>query len=193
MSIRYDYVNMKLNYQRGFSLIELLLIIAIVGILAGIVLTNVTKARERAQIAKVVLEVKEISKIIAKYYADTGTYPATCGDVCTVLTDPFVVDLGVAGWEGPYGALYNNTHSWGGHFGITDGYDLDGDGVNDSVVVLNDDRPGLGDSDNGGQIPRDVLLGIDKILDDGDLTTGNMRGDGSLPTALGEGMIKIST
>lgn len=183
---------MKLNSQRGFSLIEVLLVIAIVGIIAGIVLTNVSKARERAQVAKVVLEVKEVSKTIAKYYSDTGTYPAACMETCTSTSDPFLNSLGVVGWEDSYGPLYNRAHAWGGHFGVTNGYDIDGDALNDYIIVLNDDRPGLGDSDNGGKIPLAALLAIDKILDDGNLSTGNMRGNGSLPTAEGEAMIKMS-
>ena len=114
-----------------------------------------------------------------------------CIEDCTIVSDSFANDLGVPGWEGPYGPLYSRVHSWGGHFGVTNGYDLDGDGDNDAVIVLNDDRPGLGGNDNGGQIPLEALLALDEILDDGDLTTGNMVGNGTLPTAPGEAMIRI--
>ena len=54
---------MKLNFSRGFTLTELLLVIAIIGALAGIILASITKAREKAQIAKTVIEVKELSKV----------------------------------------------------------------------------------------------------------------------------------
>jgi general secretion pathway protein G len=176
--------------NRGFTLVELLMVIAVVGILAGIVLTNVSIARERAQIAKTALEVKEVAKILFKYHGDTGGYPPTCDNVCTAANDPFLVNPGVAGWDGPYGVLHNKAHPWGGHFGIAGGYDIDGGG-NDYIIFLNDDRPGFPDADNGGQIPLNALLMLDTILDDGVLTTGTMRGNGDGNTAQGEAMIKV--
>lgn len=170
---------------------EVLIVIAILGILTGIIIVNIKKAREKAEVAKVVLEVKEVSKIIFKYYSDTGLYPADCVNSCTALSDPFVNDLGVVAWEGPYAPLYNRSHVWGGHFGMTGGYDIDGGGL-DYVIVLNDDRPGLGDSDNSGLIPLSAMLDIDKILDDGNLATGNVIGNGTSPTTLGEMMVKMT-
>lgn len=181
---------MTRNARRGFGLIELLMIIAIVGILAGIVLSNVSKARERAQIAKAVVELRETAKVLLKYRGDTDVYPSECMLACSAGSDPFVNDLGVVGWAGPYGMLYGRTHPWGGHFGISDAYDIDGGG-NDYVIVLDDDRPGSNDLDNGGQVPSTSLLAIDTLLDDGDLATGNIRGDGAVPTAVGELMMKV--
>lgn len=178
---------MKLNFSRGFTLTELLVVIAIIGLLAAIVLASINRAREKAQVAKAVLEVKETVKLFSVFYDDTGTYPAACGPLCVSGDDPFLNDLGVPGWKGPYGSLYDRAHPWGGHFGVTDAYDIDSDGILDQVIWLNDDRPGTGDADNGGLIPTSALLGIDRIIDDGNLTTGNMR-----EWVAGEAMIKIT-
>ncbi|MEK7538950.1 MAG: prepilin-type N-terminal cleavage/methylation domain-containing protein [Patescibacteria group bacterium] len=184
---------MKSNTSRGFTLTELLIVIAIIGLLAGIILAAISKAREKAQIAKTVIEVKELSKSVYQYYVDTGINPQ-CAFPCSAINDPLMNSLGVSGWAGPYGVMYGKVHPWGGAFGPTDDYDIDGGG-NDYVVDLNDDRPGMGGGDNGGRIPTNVLLEIDRILDDGDLSTGNARANGldfGGGTVLGEMMIKMT-
>lgn len=175
---------------RGLTLIELLVVIAIVGILAGIVLASISKAREKAQVAKAVLEIREMQKQSVMFNDDTQQYPGNCTETCVAGADPFLNSLGVSGWKGPYGSIYDKEHSWGGHMGVTSGYDIDGGG-NDFALVLNDDRPGTNDFDNGGPIPLSSLLAIDAMIDDGDLATGYMVGNGAAGTAAGEAFIKV--
>lgn len=184
---------MKHNTVRGFTLTELLIVIAIVGLLAGIILASISKARERAQIIKTVVEVKELTKDLYQYYLDTGIN-ATIAAPFGAAEDPLQNSLGVAGWNGPYGTLSMKTHPWGGAFSPDDTYDLDGGGA-DYTIVLNDDRPLMGGGDNGALIPLSAMLAIDKELDDGDLATGNVRGNGlgfEASPVLGEMMIKIT-
>ena len=184
---------MNKQKQKGFTLTELLLVIAIIGALAGIILASITKAREKAQIAKTVIEVKELSKSIYQYYIDTSVYPV-CGSPCDATTDPLLNDLGVSGWDGPYATIYNKTHPWGGAFSTADDVDLDGGG-DDYVIILNDDSPGSAEVVSDALIPLEAMLDIDNILDDGDLSTGNVRGNAlgfeAVPV-LGEMMIKMT-
>lgn len=61
--------------QKGFTIVELLIVIVVIGILAAIVIVAYNgvqgKARDSARIAKV----KSIAKAIELYYVDNGTYP----------------------------------------------------------------------------------------------------------------------
>jgi general secretion pathway protein G len=167
----------KPNTQ-GFTLIELLVVIAIIGVLSSIVLVGTSDARGRAKVIQAVTEMREINTEINLYILDTNRWPSACASTCVASNDPFLNNLGVPGWNGPYMTLWNRTHPWGGHLSIYTEVDRDGDGIKDCLLNLNDDRPGAGEGDNAGRVPAAALLAIDRIIDDGDLTTGNVRGNG---------------
>lgn len=157
-------------------MIELLVVVAIIGVLATIVLSSLGQARERARVTKVVAEIRQIETNIFMYYLDTNTFPRCIVGTCnTASQDPFLNPLGVSGWNGPYGkGQYNRKHPWGGMF-TTSFYDYDGDGRIEPSVFLDEDAPGTNASDNSGPIPQSALLKLDQQLDDGSLATGRFR------------------
>ena len=106
------------------------------------------------------------------------------------MNDPFLNSLGVSGWSGPYFTLWNFKHPWGGHIGFQ-AIDWDGDGDIDYGFIVDDDAPGTSSSNNEGTIPVESLVRIDEILDDGNLATGSVRGNGQgFGTAVGELVIE---
>lgn len=177
----------------GFTLIELLIVIAIIGTLSSVVLASLNMAREKAKISLAASQFREIERQTRIYQLDTGRMPPDCGYSCTPSNDPFLNSLGIEGWDGPYfSGISSLTHPWGGHFAVRYGSDVTGDGIPDSYIFLDDDRPGSGSSDNSGVIPEDSLIRIDAILDDGVLSTGSMRANGEgYASALGEAVILI--
>lgn len=66
---------MKLENQRGFTLIELMIVVAIIAILAGILIPNFTHARAQAQTAACEANLREIATAMELYYADNQVYP----------------------------------------------------------------------------------------------------------------------
>lgn len=61
--------------DKGFSLIELLIVVAILGILSRIVFQSVAKGRERANVAVSEQQQKILITAVELYYNDMGFYP----------------------------------------------------------------------------------------------------------------------
>lgn len=63
--------------QGGFSLIELIVVVTIIGILAGIALINVRTAQTKAREAALKENLFQMRKAIDNFYADKQRYPAS--------------------------------------------------------------------------------------------------------------------
>ena len=71
--------------QKGFTLIELLVVIAIIAILAGIVLVNVSQARNRARETAIISALSQIRS--DKELNFTTAYQPTAGQIVTTISD----------------------------------------------------------------------------------------------------------
>lgn len=84
-----------LNRRGGFTLIELMIVMSIVGILAAIAVPNYQWALIRAREAVLSENLYGIRSAIDQYYADQGQYPDTLEDLVArkylraVPVDPF--------------------------------------------------------------------------------------------------------
>ncbi len=62
----------------GFTIIELIVVIAIISVLAGIVITSVSGYKKKANEAAVLAEFKQIKLLALDYYATNGKYEGFC-------------------------------------------------------------------------------------------------------------------
>jgi general secretion pathway protein G len=65
------------SLQRGFTLIELIVVVTIIGILAGIALINVRYAQQKAREAALKDNLFQMRKAIDNFYADKQRYPGS--------------------------------------------------------------------------------------------------------------------
>jgi len=72
--------------KKGFTLIELVIVIAILGILAGIAIPRFLNATATARGARIVADLRTIDSAIVIYNAKTGKLPAATADLTTAGT-----------------------------------------------------------------------------------------------------------
>src|SRR6266550_1599342 len=75
----------RARQEEGFTLIELMIVIVILGVLAGIVVFAVGGITDRGTSAACKTDVSTMSTAVEAYYAKKGFYPS---DIVPSLTDP---------------------------------------------------------------------------------------------------------
>jgi prepilin-type N-terminal cleavage/methylation domain-containing protein len=74
--------------RRAFTMIEILAVIAIILILAGLLLPAISRARNRALRVAAQTEVKQIETAWGQYFAEYQTWPSNiAGDTCALVGD----------------------------------------------------------------------------------------------------------
>ena len=148
---RSDAVN-RATHEWGFTLIELMVVIVILGILATVMMPKILDRPEQARRMKAKVQIRNLQSALAFFKTDTGRFPATSEGL-----EALVSSSGLKGWrqggyiEGgrvpldpwgnPYIYIYPGTH---------DDYDLEsfgkdgeegGTGDNADIESWNLDQP----------------------------------------------------
>ena len=72
----------------GFTLIELMIVIAIMMILAGAIVARIGSGSDKAKEAKAMAELEQIASACRSFYADTGLWPRTFNDLIATQASP---------------------------------------------------------------------------------------------------------
>lgn len=70
---------MKQNRRRGFTMVELMIVMALMAILAIIAVPSFTGTMKKSRDSRRKGDLSQIVKALETYYNDTGTYPSSTG------------------------------------------------------------------------------------------------------------------
>jgi general secretion pathway protein G len=87
--------------EGGFTLIELVVVMVIIGILAGAVALNIRNRTRDAKRARAVQDIKTIETALDLYAADNGTPPTTQQGLQALKVKPSAPPI-PTNWNGPY-------------------------------------------------------------------------------------------
>jgi general secretion pathway protein G len=115
--------------ERGFTLVELLLVLVILALIGGLVLPGIIGKAEGAKVKAASSQISRLSMAVESYYLDTGTTPDTLEALVSGSDS-------MAGWNGPYVKASSLKDPWGreyvyvypGEHGEFDIYSLGADG-----------------------------------------------------------------
>ena len=99
--------------RSAFTLIELLLVLVILVILAGLVFVNVHGRPEQARDTVAKVKVDALGSLVNQFYLDTGRMPTTEEGLDVLVNEP----SGITGtWRGPYTSKEKLLDPWGTPF-----------------------------------------------------------------------------
>ncbi|HEY5790220.1 MAG TPA: type II secretion system major pseudopilin GspG [Gammaproteobacteria bacterium] len=128
--------SVPINSQRGFTLIEIMVVVVILGILAAIIVPRVLDRPDTARIVKARQDIRTLESALNLYRLDNYHYPSTEQGLEALVTKPggepdarnypqggYIDRLPIDPWQRPYLFLNPGEHS------AIDVYTLGADGV----------------------------------------------------------------
>ena len=81
-------MNRRFRGQAGFTLIEIMVVILIIGLLALMVVPRLRGVADRAKRTKAQADIQELKQALDRYYLDNGSYPTTDQGLQALVSPP---------------------------------------------------------------------------------------------------------
>ena len=86
----------------GFTLVEMMVVVFIIGLLAAVVIPNVTRAMKKARRATATMEIQSFKSALQAFYADNAFFPGTEQGLEALVRKPSVGKMSANYDEGGY-------------------------------------------------------------------------------------------
>ena len=91
-------LNQAMKNQAGFTLVELIVVVIIIGLLAGLVVPQFIKQEEKATAKAAKAQIELFGTALDTFRLDVGRYPSSQEGMAALMQRPGGVDR----WDGPY-------------------------------------------------------------------------------------------
>jgi general secretion pathway protein G len=88
--------------EKGFTLVELMVVLVIIGLLATIVIINVMPAADRAAVTKARADISILEQALNLYKLDNQRYPTTEEGLQALMAGRYIPRLPDDPWNHPY-------------------------------------------------------------------------------------------
>ena len=123
--------------QKGFTLIELMIVVAIIGILAAVALPAYQDYTVRAKVSEIVLAASGPKTAVTEFFQTKGTMPTVAELDAAAVSSQYVTSVGYVRTSALVGTITAlATATVGGTVLVTHGVQLVGTGTADTGVVL---------------------------------------------------------
>lgn len=94
-------MKLRLNKRSGFTLIEIMLVVVIIGLLVTMVGVNLIKPRKQAYITTAMNQINSYKMALQSYSLDNGIFPTTEQGLQALIAPPNSEPVPTK-WRGPY-------------------------------------------------------------------------------------------
>ena len=131
--------------RRGFTLVEIMVVVVIIGLLAALAIPAFQRVRQKARLSRMANDLRTYSQAFEQYAAQNGTFPPTG----TLATEPAGMEGQLRGWSAPT--------PLGGHYTWDNWGSVKKICIFDALDHINE------------------LVELDAMIDDGNAATGNFK------------------
>ena len=147
--MKYSSLRPPWSRRAGFTLVEIMIVVLIIGMIAAIAIPAIQRVQLRAKKSRFVSDLRVFTQAFETYAMQNGGWPPNVG--------PGIVPPALSG------ALQVNVWTNPSVVGGNWNYDNNINGVTTAISI------------SGANIDTSVMQAIDAIIDDGDLSTGNFQ------------------
>jgi type IV pilus assembly protein PilA len=91
---------MNIGIQKGFTLIELMIVVAIIGVLAAVAIPSYQDYLARSQVTEAINLTASGKTPLSEYFADKGIWPSTANEVMGTLSGKYVSNITITAGNG---------------------------------------------------------------------------------------------
>ena len=110
------------SLARGFTLIEIMVVVVIIGLLAAVIVPTVVSKIDEARVAKAKEDIQSLETALTMYYMDNSKYPTNDQGLTALTTQPtdptirnwkpggYIERISKDPWGNPYVFTFPSTH-----------------------------------------------------------------------------------